>query len=152
MLLCYARSGEQTLMSSPIINPYSYVNWKEYEGIREITKSTLPGGIIPEWVYDVHTIKGKKAGKTDWIMNLDEQAGLDPIKVSFFDEGSWGPRYDFKHAHGMCTEGEYLASLEYRKTHEGNPVKKLERVPMMKIKPEDIPDAAIRSLYEHCLE
>ncbi len=152
MLLCYARSGEQTLMSSPIINPYSYVNWKEYEGIREITNSTLPGGIIPEWVYDVHTIKGKKAGKTDWIMNLDEQAGLDPIKVSFFDEGSWGPRYDFKHAHGMCTEGEYLASLEYRKTHEGNPVKKLERVPMREIKPEDIPDDAIRSLYEHCLE
>lgn len=151
MLLCYERAGYESLMASPIINPYRYIDWDDYKGIRLISRSTLPGNEIPEWVYDVHTIKGKKAGKTDWIMNLDEQAALTPLQVAFFDEGSWAPRYDYKHTHDMCTEGEYLASLEYRKTHLGNPVKKLEQTSLQDARPQDIPDETIRALYERCL-
>lgn len=126
MLLCYEqRKMCDSLSACSIVSPYKPVDWNKFE-IPDISRCTLPDGIVPEYVYDVHTIKGKKLGKTDWGMNLVEQAALSPLQVSFFDEGSWGPRYDFKHTHNMCTEGEYLESLEYRKTRKGNPVTQLD--------------------------
>jgi len=76
-----------------------------------------------QYVFDVHTIQGKRAGHTDWEMNLVENDALRPFQKAFFEEGSWALRYDYKHRTGICTEGEYLESLEYRKTHEANPAK-----------------------------
>ena len=101
------------------------VRWDDHEYI-DIRTCELPDDIVPEWVYDVHTIKGKRAEKTDWGMNLVEQEALSPLQVSFFDEGSWQPRYEYKHLHNLCTEGEYQEMLEYSKTRRGNPVDKIQ--------------------------
>ncbi len=89
----------------------------------DITQCNLGDEGVPDWVFDVHTLIGKRAGKTDWQMNIDEQNALKPRQISLFDEGSWAPRYDYKQRHGLCTEKEYQASLEYRKGRKANPVK-----------------------------
>lgn len=91
----------------------------------DVRKCELVGGEIPEWVFDVHTIQGKRAGHTDWEMNLVENDALNPMQRAFFEEGSWELRYDYKWRTGICSEKEYLESLEYRKTHESNPAKRL---------------------------
>ncbi len=125
MLLCYQMSNfKDSLVASHIVSSSSLIDWNKFD-IKDISKCVLPDGIIPEYVYDVHTIKGKQAGKTDWQMNIDEQAGLSPLQLAFFDNGSWAPRYDYKHTHNMCTEEEYLCSLEFRKTRPSNPVPKI---------------------------
>ena len=127
MLLCYEQRGMRPLESSGMISPYQFVEWDcgEFD-VPDIAGAYLEDGTVPEYVYDVHTIKGKRAGHTDWEMNLVEQAALSPLRLSFFDEGSWAPRYDWKHEHNACTDKEYLESLEYRKTHPSNPVKRVD--------------------------
>ena len=126
MILMYCISGEyESILGNSIIDPEYLVNWQGRSYI-DIRGCDLPDGIVPEWVYDVHTIKGKKAGHTDFEMNLVEQAALNPLQIAFFDEGNWKPRYEYKHKHGLCTEKEYTDMLEYSKTREDNPVKKIK--------------------------
>jgi hypothetical protein len=148
MLLCYEqRRMFDSLSACTIIDPYSLIDWSKYE-IHDISTCFLPDGIVPEYVYDVHTIKGKKLGKTDWGMNLVEQEALSPLQISFFDDGSWAPRYDYKHEHGMCTEGEYLESLEYRKTRKGNPMFRIPEGDLLEHIPYDEMDACSKRLHK----
>ena len=44
---------------------------------------------IPDWVYDVHTLKGKRNGKTEVDMGEDEQKALKPHQLGLFDYGDW---------------------------------------------------------------
>ena len=121
MNICYDLSDEfKSVEAYQAVDMVEMIDWSKYK-IKSVAQCTLPDGIIPEWVYDVHTIKGKRAGKTDWGMNLVEQEALNPLQPAFFDEGSWAPRYDYKHEHNMCSQLEFDLSLEYRKTHDANP-------------------------------
>lgn len=128
MLICYAAYGiGETLLGVDVVSYNDFVDWEKYK-VKPIGDCRrLANEEIPEYVYDVHTIKGKKAGKTDWQMNLVEQAALNPMMKAFFEDASWGPRYEYKHQHNMCTQQEYNAYLEYKKTRSGNPVKPLEK-------------------------
>lgn len=49
---------------------------------------------IPEYTYDNHTIEGRKAGKTDLDMTIDEEAALTPHQYSLFDGASWENYYN----------------------------------------------------------
>ena len=40
----------------------------------DITKCHLGVEGIPDWVFDVHTLTGKRNGKTDLDMTIEEQA------------------------------------------------------------------------------
>lgn len=127
MLICYAAYGiGETLLGVDVVGYNSFVDWNKYKVKNIGNCRQLGSDEIPEYVYDVHTIKGKKAGKTDWQMNLVEQAALNPMMKAFFEEASWGPRYEYKYQRGMCTQQEYNAYLEYKKTRSGNPVKPLD--------------------------
>jgi len=125
MILMYALSGKyKSVRSTPYIDLVETIDHTDVPcELIDIRKCILEGGKIPEYVFDVHTIQGKRAGHTDWEMNLVENDALRPFQKAFFEEGSWALRYDYKHRTGICTEGEYLESLEYRKTHEANPAK-----------------------------
>lgn len=124
MNLMYHRCGKyDTVASSDSIDLASVIDWSGKAQI-DVSRCRLPDNVIPQYVYDVHTIEGKRAGRTDWEMNLVENDALKPFQPAFFETGSWELRYDYKHQHGICTEREYQMSLEYRKTHEANPSRK----------------------------
>lgn len=124
MILMYDLCGKyDTVAAVPEIRMDGTIDHMLYPYL-DIRKCNLEDGVIPEYVYDVHTIQGKRAGHTDWEMNLVENDAMVPLQKAFFEEGSWELRYDYKNRVGICTEGEYLESLEYRKTHESNPAKK----------------------------
>ena len=123
-LMYYGCGKYETVCSEDSIDYQQLIDWSGKESI-SIAECVLPDGIIPEYVYDVHTLKGKRKGATDWGMNLVENDALSPFQKAFFEEGSWQLRYDYKHEHGLCSEKEYQMSLEYRKTHESNPSYKL---------------------------
>lgn len=91
----------------------------------DIDECKLPNNEVPEWVYDVHTIRGKKAGKTDWGMNIVEFEALKPLQKGYFDDGDWSLRYEYKWEHKMCSEEEYKAMLEYKVGRVCNPVEKI---------------------------
>lgn len=123
MLLCYQQQGmKEHLKSQDIVTPERFTNW---EGVKylNILDCKLKDGVMPEWVFDVHTIKGKSMGKTDWDMNIVEQAGLNPLKKAFFDEGTWQSLYEWlKAGNGHCTDKEYADHLAYRNGRYNNPV------------------------------
>lgn len=126
MILMYQISGEyDNLLGNSIMDNNFLVRWDDHEFI-DIRNCKLPDDIVPEWVYDVHTIKGKQAGKTDWGMNIVEYDALNPKQKGFFDEASWQPRYEYKHLHGLCSEWEYQEMLKCSKLRLGNPVKKIQ--------------------------
>lgn len=123
MNIMYELSGKYESVSSTsyIVNDGEVDHTKI--PFKDIRKCVLRGGQIPEWVFDVHTIQGKRAGHTDWEMNLVENDALNPMQKAFFEEGSWELRYDYKWRTALCSEKEYLESLEYRKTHASNPAR-----------------------------
>lgn len=69
---------------------------------------------IPDWVFDVHTLKGKAAGKTDLDMTISEQLALEPKQLSFFDNCSWEPYYEWQHREGGCVGKEWNDFQSFR--------------------------------------
>ena len=45
----------------------------------------LDGGKVPKYVYDCHTLEGKRAGKTKEDFMREEEADLQYKQLSFFD-------------------------------------------------------------------
>lgn len=78
---------------------------------------------VPEWVFDCHTLKGKRMGKTDWDMTTTEQDALTPKKLAYFDEASWLYTYEDDFITGRESKEHMIPIWEYSKSHEVNPVK-----------------------------
>lgn len=57
------------------------------DDIRELNIEDLKMPVeIPDWVLDVHTLRGKRSGKTIWDMILQEQKALKPLQKGLFDD------------------------------------------------------------------
>lgn len=122
ILLCQANDENYGyLEATGIINLENTIDWSMYK-IKPINKCILIDGEIPEWVYDCHTLKGKRMGKTDWDMTTTEQDALTPLHRCYFDDGSWLYAYQQDLIDGVITEEQMKPILEYAKTHKANPV------------------------------
>lgn len=73
----------------------------------DVEKCSLGVEGIPDWVFDVHTLKGKAAGKTDLDMTIAEQKALEPKQLGFFDECSWENYYTWARSEGNCGDKEW---------------------------------------------
>ncbi len=120
-MLCYDRDESiDDVKSSEVISLDSYIDWSQYK-VKPIDECYIPE--IPEWTFDCHTLRGKRAGKTDWDMTVDEQAALYPKKYAYFDNASWLYTYEQDVRNGVLDEKGFEPILEFSKTHEVNPVK-----------------------------
>ena len=115
---CYVACNFMYLERTLEVEEVPYVNIDECE---------LVDDYIPDWVFDVHTLKGKYKGRTGIDMIRDEQAGLNPLQLSLFDEGSWEPRIMEKKRRGNYYKNDYewrqalefIAGKEADPTHNG---------------------------------
>lgn len=112
------------IVGSHLIEADSLIDWDLVE-VKPINDCVLVSGRIPDWVYDCHTLRGKKMGKTDWDMTTAEQAALNLLQPCFFDEASWIYTYEDDYAHGRMDDAGMAPIREYAKTHLANPVKPL---------------------------
>ena len=92
----------------------------------EIDKCGLPDDKIPDWVYDVHTAKGKAMGKTTMDMTITEGRALEPHQMSLFDDASWGPNIRYwldkgaiKNERNKRLMISYMMDREDDPTHNG---------------------------------
>lgn len=105
-LLCMARKNRDAcyvacnFMSTDDILPE-----EEIEHV-DITKCDLGEEGIPEWVFDCHTLKGKRNGKTEVDMGEDEQKALTPHQLGFFDYGDWSNHDNKRKKAGKITAKE----------------------------------------------
>ena len=112
---------EKLLNANQIIGDY-LIDWNKYK-VMPMNECNLPGnGDIPEWVYDCHTLKGKREGKTDWDMTRTEELALNPKQDALFDEGSWLYTYEQDLQNKDITEEDMKPIREYAKTHAANPL------------------------------
>jgi len=126
-LLCMARKNRDACyVACNFMVPDVVLSPEDIEHVDIAQYPKLEPGEIPEWVYDVHTRKGKAVGKTDWQMNITEQAALNPCQIGLFDEASWAPRYDYKRRAGMTGDAEFAEHLKFRKGRIANPVEPIE--------------------------
>lgn len=130
MLLCYqTHDMKEHLISQECVSLDEFTDFSNIT-YPDIMDCTLKDGIMPEWVYDCHTIRGKKAGKTDWQMNIDEQAALNPLRKGFFDEGTWESLYEWlkdkdkENPGKFLSKGEYEEHYKYREGRYNNPITK----------------------------
>lgn len=131
ILLFYCNDPEiHSMNSSDIVQLENLIDWEKFR-VKPMEDCILLDGNIPEWVYDCHTLKGRKMGKTDWDMTITEQAALYPLQKGYFDNASWLYTYEDDLRMGVITEDEFEPIKEFAKTHKVNPVKFLsyEKLP-----------------------
>lgn len=61
-----------------------YVDYKQVAELEMDGSQNVPG-----YVFDCHTARGKRNGKTALDMYVTEQAALEPHQMSLFDDGNW---------------------------------------------------------------
>ena len=110
-LLCIARKNRDAcyvacnfmladdLISEAEFQNIGHINMAEFQELR------LEENKIPDWVFDIHTLKGKyKLHKTDLDMTVDEEKALTPHQYSLFDYGGWDEYYKKAIADGYIDE------------------------------------------------
>lgn len=123
MLLCYCSDvGFEDISSSDVVKLEGCIDWNVIK-TKPIGECILKAGEIPEWVYDCHTLKGKKMGKTDWDMTRTEQEALFPLRPAYFDDASWLHTYEDDFQNGRISSYQMQPIREFAKTRQVNPVK-----------------------------
>lgn len=56
---------------------------------KDLEECRLDDGKIPEWVYNWHTLAGRKMGRDVVDQINTRQAALEPLQTSLFDDCSW---------------------------------------------------------------
>lgn len=129
LLLCMARKNRDAcyvacnfLRYDRVLNPDDIP--KEY--LIDVDEAELGVDGIPDWVFDVHTLEGKKNGKTGFDMTVDEQEALKPLQQSLFDNASWEIDFTAQKAKGQIHSTEewnriikWMAHKESDPTHNG---------------------------------
>lgn len=121
MVLCLAKHRtDLPVTGAGFVSTGTFIDWNKIAllSIRECK----PDDGIPAWVYDCHTLKGKKMGKTDWDMTTTEQAALNPLQPCFFDEASWLYTYEQDLENGAISKAQMQPIWDFAKDHAVNPV------------------------------
>ena len=122
MIFCYSEDkGIDDPRSSEMIQYDKLIDWSEIK-VKPFADCQLKNGRIPDFVYDCHTLKGKKMGKTDWDMTRDEQEALYPLYRAYFDDASWIYTYEQDYRNGVMNDRSMAPIREFAKTHPANPV------------------------------
>ena len=64
----------------------------DYAEVKRLMENE-PSFRVPEYVYDKHTYRGKKNGKTTLDFFQEENEALEPRQLSLFDNASYGEYY-----------------------------------------------------------
>ena len=90
VLLCQARKNRDACyLACNYMSMDDTIPEDEIEHVDLETEERLKDYEIPKWVFDVHTLKGKIAGKTINDMIIEEQAALQPKQIGLFDYADW---------------------------------------------------------------
>ena len=89
VLLCYARKNRDAdYFACNLMHADEPIPPEEIEAI-PIEDFPLDGGKIPNWAFNVHTMRGKRMGK-DVVNEIDEdQKALEPLQIGMFDDCTW---------------------------------------------------------------
>ena len=113
ILLCMARKSRDAdyvacnwLWGNPELTDEERLDLIDASEVERLME-TEPRFRVPEYVYDVHTYRGKRAGKTRLDFFQEENEALEPKQMSLFDNGSFGEYYSRSQAAGYKLDAAY---------------------------------------------
>ena len=125
LLLCMARKNRDAcyvgcnfmypdkVLDEDALNEYNPVTEEELQRMK------IADDKIPDWVFDIHTIKGKyKLGKNDLDMTIDEEKALYPHQFNLFDYGDWNEYYEKEISEGNIDKKQQEDVKEFQKTQK----------------------------------
>lgn len=136
ILLCMARKNRDAdyvacnyLWGNPKLTDEEKMELIDYEEVERLMRSNDLFK-VPEYVYDVHTYRGKQRGKTKLDFFVEENKNLQPKQIGLFDEGNFGEFYERSRAAGYRLPEnydrrwrEFVADGESDPTHNGKDLK-----------------------------
>ena len=121
ILICHAQDDRfESVKGCHIVDYFELIDWSQYD-IKPIEQCKYSGE-LPDFVYDCHTLKGKRMGKTDWDMTRTEQDALYVLQRAYFDEASWIYTYEQDYDNHVLDDVGMAPIREYAETHEVNPI------------------------------
>lgn len=109
-LLCIARkSRDACFVACEFMLPDTLLDEDEIPHINmdELVQMEILDDEIPDWVFDVHTLKGKIMGRTDVQMTINEQKALTPYyQESLFGDCGWQESFEDDFKRGRLNEKE----------------------------------------------
>jgi len=91
MLLCMAlKNRDACYFACNLMTGDHTIDPADIEHI-ELGDCELTDGRLPDYVYDCHTSRGKRMGRTVRDMIKAEQEALQPKQINFFDNEDWAP-------------------------------------------------------------
>ena len=82
-------------------------------------------GELPDYIFDWHTLKGRKMGKTDLDMTISEENALTPHQYSFFDNANWENYYNKQREKGKIDDKQWSEYQKFAEGKESNPSKSI---------------------------
>lgn len=117
-LLCIARKNRDAcFVACEFMIPDDCLDESEIEHIdmKRLEEMRIADSQIPEWVFDIHTLRGKAKGKTDVEMTINEQKALKPHQIGLFDECGWQESFEDDIKHGRLNGKEQRLYETYLK-------------------------------------
>lgn len=122
VLLCEARKNRDgCYVACNFMLPDSFLSQEEFDKIgyvtdEELNKMKMDESDFPDWVFDVHTLKGKYVfKKTELDMIIDEENGLNPHQYSMFDYGDWSEYFEHLEKNGKIDSKQINDAAEFSK-------------------------------------
>ena len=85
ILLCECKHNRDAdLLQNYVYDKKQTLSDEQIEELfEEVRADTMP---VPEYVYDCHTLRGKRQGKTKRDFFIEEQAALSNVQMTLFDD------------------------------------------------------------------
>ena len=130
VLLCMARKNRDgCYVGCVFMHPDRNLDPKEIPHV-DIRKAQLEDDELPDWVFDVHTLKGKRMGRTGLDMTIAEQEALEPKQLSLFDMAGWNDDYQRMRDTGKIrSEREWQRIVNFMHGKENDPTHRGEDWP-----------------------
>ena len=113
ILLCMARKNRDAdyvacnyLWGNPEMTEEERIDLIDSDEVMRLMENE-PNFRVPNYVYDVHTYRGKRNGKTKLDFFIEENEALEPRQIGLFDEGGFGEFYNRSQAAGYQLSPEY---------------------------------------------
>ena len=125
VLLCMARKNRDAdyvacnfMWGDRLLTDEEYEEFVDYKQAQSLELDGIEE--LPDYVYDVHTLKGRKNGKTQIDMFKEENEALNPRQMNLFDFGDFSGYFDHE------KKERYITSNESEKIQSFQKGKKLD--------------------------
>lgn len=126
ILLCMARKNRDAdyvacnfMWGDRELTPEEFEKYVDYRQVESLRLTGVEE--LPDYVYDVHTRKGRAKGKSQLDMFKEENEALNPRQINLFDLGDFSGFFEHKEKEGNVCNKDKRNLEEFQNGKENDP-------------------------------